>query len=59
MSEQRACRGGDTITVVRPFSHSLEFERCMVCPKAVAWDKVNDERHGFRAICKHATKEDN
>ncbi len=58
MTEQRACRGGDTTTVVRPFTHSLEFERCRVCGKAVAWDKIHDERFCFRAICKQATKED-
>ena len=54
MTETRACHGGDTQTVVRPFSHSLTFERCAACRKSVAWDKVNDEQFGFKAICNTA-----
>ena len=52
MTERRACRGGETTTMVRPFTHCLEFEKCPECWQAVAWDMINDERLGFRAICK-------
>ncbi|WP_020474508.1 hypothetical protein [Zavarzinella formosa] len=54
MTEQRACHGGDTTTVVRPFTHSQEFERCTECRLAVAWDKVNCPDFGFKGICNQA-----